>query len=216
MSNFKNWTRDALKDRFGLERTIKHPVLQEWLSSQAIISDFEKQSLLFSLEDMLLYVDYWNEEEVKLKFIGHLISLTRYDTRNLSAFADRALEGTVDGELIQGNPDFMVGRGKQVVKSPFFFIHEYKKELDNNSPDPAGQLLAAMLVAYEHNLNIPELKEKPLYGAYVVGRYWYFVILQGREYAISLSYDSTHEDQLFDIFRILKANRQKIREIWGE
>jgi hypothetical protein len=219
MSNFKSWTRDALKDRFGLERTIKHPVLQEWLgreAGEAIINDFEKQSLLFSLQAMLLYVDYWNEEEVKLKFIGNLILLTQYDTRNLSAFADRSLEGTVDGEFMQGNPDFMVARGKQVVKSPFFFIHEYKKEIDNNSQDPAGQLLAAMLVAYEQNLVIPELKEKPLYGAYVVGRYWYFVILQGREYAISLSYDSTHEDQLFDIFRILKANRQKIREIWGE
>ena len=216
MSNFKYWTRDKLKERFGLERTIKHPILQEWLSSQAIINDFEKQSLLFGLEAMLLYVDYWNEEEVKLKFIGNLISLTQYDTRNLSAFADREFSGIVDGEEISGKPDFMVARGKQEMKAPFFFVHEYKKEVNNDTQDPAGQLLSAMLVAYEQNLTIPDLKEKPLYGAYVVGRFWFFVILQAKEYAISLAYDSTHEDQLLDIFRILKANRQLIREIWGE
>jgi hypothetical protein len=73
-----------------------------------------------------------------------------------------------------------------------------------------------MLVAYEHNLAVPELKEKPIYGAYVIGRHWYFVILQGREYAISDSYVATRETDLYDIFRILKANRQQIREIWGE
>jgi hypothetical protein len=216
MSNFKYWTRDKLYERFGLERVVKHKILQEWLASKQAISDFERQNLLFWLQDMLLYVDYWNEEEVKLKFIGNLISLNRYDTKHLSAFAERNLEGTVDGEFMQGNPDLMVARGKQEAKSPFFFLHEYKKELDNNSPDPAGQLLAAMLVAYEHNLTVPELKEKPVYGAYVIGRLWYFAILQARAYDISLAYDSTHEDQLLDIFRILKANREYIREIWGE
>jgi hypothetical protein len=216
MSNFKSWTRDKLYERFGLERVIKHKVLQEWLTSTQVISDFEKQNLLFFLEDMQLYIDFWNEEEVKLKFIGNLISLTKYDTKHLSAFAERYLEGTVDGELLNGNPDLMVAKGKQEAKFPFFFLHEYKKELDNNSPDPAGQLLAAMLVAYEHNLAVPELKEKPIYGAYVIGRLWYFVVLQAKEYDISLAYDATHEDQLLDIFRILKANRQQIREIWGE
>jgi hypothetical protein len=216
MSNFKNWTRDKLKERFGLERTIKHPILQEWLANIQLITDFEKQSLLFGLEAMLLYVDYWNEEEVKLKFIGNLISLTQYDTKNLSAFADRDFSGIVDGEEISGKPDFMVARGKQEMKAPFFFVHEYKKELNNDTQDPAGQLLSAMLVAYEQNLSILELKEKPIYGAYVIGRHWYFVILQAKEYAISAAYDSTQETDLLDIFRILKSNRQKIREIWGE
>jgi hypothetical protein len=216
MSNFKDWNRDKLRARFGLRRKINHPILLEWLQSDAPIDDYEKITLLRWQEKLLLYVDFWNEEEVKLKFIGNLISLTDYDTENLSAFADRYLEGEVDGEMISGKPDFMVAEGKQEVKSPFFFIHEYKKELDNDSPDPAAQLLAAMLVAYEHNLNISALNHQPLYGAYVVGRYWYFVILQGREYAISDSYTATQEDDLLDIFRILKANRRQIREIWGE
>ena len=44
---------------------------------------------------------------------------------------------------------------------------------------------------------------------------WYNLISL-TQYDISLAYDATHEDQLLDIFRILKANRQQIREIWGE
>jgi hypothetical protein len=216
MSNFKSWTRDKLRERFGLKRQIKHPALKEWLEISQPISDFEKQSLLLWLEDMLLYVDYWNEEEIKLKFIGNIITLIRYDSENLSAFAERDFVGIVDGEEIGGKPDLIVARGKQEIKSPIFFLHEYKKELNNDTPDPAGQLLAPMMVAYEYNLEVPELKEQAIYGAYVIGRNWFFVVLQGRFYDISNAYVATHETELFDIFRIMKANRNKIREIWGE
>jgi hypothetical protein len=216
MSSFKNWTRDKLNERFGLKRKYDQANLLEWLQTNIEIDATEMTILLRLNKKMRKYVDYWNEEEVKLKFIGHIITLADYDTDNLSAFANRYFEGVVDGEVLSGTPDFMVARGKQEMKSPFFFLHEYKKELDNDSPDPAGQLLAAMLLAYEHNLQVPELSQKPVYGAYVVGRQWFFVILQGREYSISDSYSSTHEDELLDIFRIMKASREKIREIWGE
>ncbi len=215
-STFKIWTRDALKDRFGLEQTFDHPILLEWLAAHAEIDAFEKETLHRVQQALLRYVDYWNEEEVKLKFIGHLISLTQYDTKNLSAFAERDFSGVVDGEEISGKPDFMVAKGKQTIKAPIFFVHEYKKEVNNDTQDPAGQLLATMLVAYEQNLSIAELKEKPLYGAYVIGRHWYFTVLQAKQYSISDSYTATNENDLLDIFRILKANRQLIREIWGE
>jgi hypothetical protein len=38
--------------------------------------------------------------------------------------------------------------------------------------------------------------------------------LQGREYAISDSFSSTHQDELLDIYRIMKASRNRIREIY--
>jgi hypothetical protein len=221
MSNFKDWTRDKLLDRFGLERNFEHPVLSSWLAMPQEIKPIEREILLYDLETTLRYIDFWNEEEVKIKLIATIIRLVGYDSKNLSGFADRTITSVVDGEELSGKPDFMVARGKQEIKAPIFFIHEYKKEAPYPSQgeiieDPAGQLLAAMLVAYQENLQVKELKEKPLCGAYVVGRQWYFVILQGREYGISLAYDSTYEEHLLDIFRILKANRQQIREIWGE
>ncbi len=216
MSSFKYWTREKLNKRFGLKRVYQSELLNDWLQKTPEIDDYERVILLRWQENLIKFIDYWNEEEVKLKFIGNMISLVNFDTESLSAFAERELSGTVDGEEMNGNPDFMVARGKQEVDSPFFFLHEYKKELDNNSPDPAGQCLAAMLLAYEKNRNVPEMAEKPIYGTYVIGRNWFFVILKDREYAISLAYDATHSDQLYDILRILKANREKIREIWNE
>ncbi len=216
MSNFKYWTRDKLRERFGLKRVYKYPLLLEWLQSTADIDAHEQIMLGRWRENMEKYVDYWNEEEVKLKFIGNLISLVDFDTESLSAFAERELSGVVDGEELSGFPDLMIARGKQEVHDPCFFLHEYKKELDNNSPDPAGQLLSAMLLAYEKNKDVPQMTEKPIYGTYVVGRQWFFVVLKDREYAISLAYDATHDEELFDILRIMKVVRQKIREIWGE
>lgn len=218
MSDFKYWTRDKLYKRFGLERVYDYPTLLEWVDNASTIeiSQYEKDTLFRLRQKMLLYVDYWNEEEVKLKFIGHIITLTDFDTERISAFAERHLEGTVDGELLSGEPDLMVAQGKQEVSAPFFFLHEYKKELDNDSPDPAGQCLAAMLVAQELNKDVPQMKERPIYGAYVVGRYWYFVILSGKKYCISDGFMATHEDDLLSILRLMKASRQKMREIWGE
>lgn len=214
MSTFSYWTRDLLRERFGLKRVYDHDILLEWLEKSVEIDDYEKTTLMRWRKTLLKYVDYWNEEEVKLKFIGNIITLIDYDTDSISAFADRYLEGVVDGETLSGKPDFVVAKGKQEMKAPFFFLHEYKKELNNDSPDPAGQCLAAMLVAYQYNLQVPELKEKPIYGAYVIGRNWFFMILEGRNYAISDAYVATHTDDLLDIYRIMKASRNRIREIY--
>ena len=71
--------------------------------------------------------------------------------------------------------------GKRVPKHPYFFIHEYKKELESSS-DPLGQLMIAMVAAQHLNQD-----GNPLYGAYVVGRSWNFVILDGKEYKAGLT-----------------------------
>jgi hypothetical protein len=140
-----------------------------------------------------------------------LISLVDFDTENLSAFAERELSGAVDGEELNGFPDLMLARGKQEVHNPFFFLHEYKKELDNHTPDPTGQLLSAMLLAYEKNKNVQEIAEQP----YVVGTQWFFVVFKDREYGISDSYSSTHEDELLHILRIMKAGHTIKSEKYG-
>jgi hypothetical protein len=65
-----------------------------------------------------------------------------------------------------------------------------------------AQLLEAMLLAQEKNQN-----GKPIYGAEIIGQYWKFVILQGREYCISQSFDSIEKQTLLDIIAILRKFR---------
>ena len=53
--------------------------------------------------------------------------------------------------------------------------------------------------------------QNPLYGVYVTGRFWFFVILDGNKYMESLAYDATQED-IFQIFAMLKKAKYYIEE----
>lgn len=104
----------------------------------------------------------------------------------------------------------MIASGFRDPEMPYFAfqrsdVSEYKRTLDPNG-DPAGQCLAAMLAG--QTLNNDGL---PLYGCYVVGDSWRFMTLENRTYATSPGYSATSDD-LFDIFRILKALKQIVTE----
>ncbi|OQY43650.1 MAG: hypothetical protein B6242_14295 [Anaerolineaceae bacterium 4572_78] len=107
---------------------------------------------------------------------------------------------------LSGNPDGMIASGFRSPKQPYFCFNEYKKTLEQKG-DPAGQCLAPMLIAQEMNNH----KHK-IYGCYVVGAAWYFMILQGKEYTISTFYNAT-DDDIFEIFRILKILKQIIMDL---
>ena len=100
-----------------------------------------------------------------------------------------------------GNPDSVIASGRRSPKKPYFCFHEFKRQHETKG-DPAGQCLAAMLVAQELNEH-----KHPIYGCYVQGLDWFFMILEGKEYCISNGYMATRDD-IFDIFRILKALKQ--------
>ena len=89
-----------------------------------------------------------------------------------------------------------MAKGLRVPKQPYFFIHEHKKQLDS-SGDPLGQVMIAMVAAQMLNQGA-----HPIYGAYIFGRHWYFVVLNGKEYAVSRGYDASLDD-IFHIYRIL-------------
>jgi len=63
-----------------------------------------------------------------------------------------------------------------------------------------------MLVAQELNNN-----QRPVYGVTVKGEKWQFLVLQGKEYAVSNSYISTDEE-LFEIVKLLKHLKSIIEE----
>lgn len=201
--NFKHMTRQALEERFGLTRIRNHPRLHAWIQAPSPLSEFEV-TVLRNFQDTLLdRIEDWNEQELILKFIGPLLALINFDTDAFSSFAERPLAAHIGDDDLSGIVDFMIASGKQTPKAPYFCLHEYKKELGTEN-DPAGQVLAAMLAA--QNLNQQAF---PIYGAYVVGRNWFFMLLDGSEYSISNEYAAT-KDELFDIAGILKALKQKL------
>jgi len=202
-SFFKDWTLTKLDKRFGLKQIRMLPELEEWLSAESDLSEFERMSLLAMQESAILQVDSWNEQEYSLNFIGPLLLLVNFVDEEFNAFAQRYFSGVVDGEEMHGYPDGIIAQGRREPEVPYFCLQEYKREKDPEG-DPAGQCMAAMLVAQELNQN-----QQPIYGSYVAGRNWFFMTLRDKEYAISNSYTITHE-QIFDIFRVLKTLKKKI------
>ncbi len=206
MRTFKEWTLASLDETFGLKQVRTMPALETWLNGSADLSDFERQTLVELQDNLIVNVHDWNERELAYHFIGPVLTFVKFTTEKCNLFAERLFSGTVDDIEMGGRPDGMIASGFREPKTPYFCFQEYKKELDPEG-DPAAQALAAMLTAQE-------LKEHhaPMYGAYVNGSFWYFMVLQERNYCISKPYVATADD-VFDIFRILKVLKQIILKL---
>lgn len=203
MLSFNECTLVKLDKTFGLKQIRTSQFLQQWLEAQVELSEFERTSLLYLRELLILNVDNWNEQELALHFIGPLFALVNFTGEKFNLFAERLITGVVNEIEMKGKPDGMIASGYREPEKPYFCFQEYKKDKDAEG-DPAAQALAAMLVAQEINES-----KIPIYGCYVRGRHWFFMVLQNHEYCISESYTAT-KDELFDILRILKSLKQII------
>jgi hypothetical protein len=95
----------------------------------------------------------------------------------------------------------------EMIKTPYFFMHFAYKREKKYSGDPMGQMLGGMLVSQTKNSN-----QKPVYGCYVQGRYWFFSILLDKEYIISTGFDSSVKEGAVKIIMILRKLNQIIIE----
>jgi hypothetical protein len=206
MKSFEKWTWEEVELTFGVKRVQSMSILNDWLSANEPISnDYEKTTLLHNLDRLKIMADNWNEDEIKFFFVSNIVSLVDFFKQGVySSFSQRTISAKLldihNVEMaLRGRVEFLVAAGMQNPRQPFFFLHEYKPTYKTTPSDPLGQLLISMLAA--HNLN---LKNRPLYGLYVVGKFWQFVVLNNNQYAVSNSYDATDEKSLFKIFSILK------------
>ena len=210
--SFKDCTLIYLEKTFGLRSASDCLELDSWLQSTIELSTSEKDEtdLLRSL--LKHNALHWNEQELSLHFIGPLFSLARFISHELryNIFAERLIEGVVESlnsEQIRlyGKPDGIVASGYREPETPFFAFQEYKRELDPDG-QPAGQVLAAMLVG-----QVLSKSDKPVYGCYVIGQNWQFMTLVGKNYCISPAYSALTEEIVF-IFQKLKALKQIVVE----
>lgn len=193
-----------LADTFGLERVFKPTAtLDEWLSATGSLNERDMSLLEESLAKLVENADSWNEEELKMSFISMVIFLARF-SKPIRTYYDREIAAVIEGIDVNCKADMMLSKGLgELIKTPYFFLHEYKRE-KKYSGDPVGQMLGGMLIGQAKNND-----EKPIYGCYVQGRYWFFSVLEGKKYVISKSYDSSEMDDVQTIIFILR----KLNEI---
>lgn len=137
MKPFKYWIRQEVDEVFGVKEVRKHELLEKWLEAELDISDKEKERL----EELRLLldenVDLWNEAELKMNFLGPLLLLVNYNTAHYRTFMERPLVVEKNGDTASGTVDFMIAKGRQEPRSPFFSVHEYKPD-PTSSKDPLG------------------------------------------------------------------------------
>jgi hypothetical protein len=202
---FQDWEFSQIHKEFGYKRHYEgFALLETWLKADDPINDNEKETLL-SLAKLLFYnTESWNEDELKFFFISPLITLVGFQHKQYKPFTQRKFSAVIDDWQVTGIVDFVIAKGEQHPEQPFFFLHEYKQERKRDN-DPLGQLLIEMLVAQQQNEN-----EFPLYGCYVVGRYYFFVVLDGQEYSVSRSHDGSSADDIMRIFRMFRFVKRHI------
>lgn len=206
MKEFSKWTVEEVEEYFHLRPQQSSPELTAWISADSPCTAQEDAQLVALCSLLQRHVNDWNEEELKLHFIGLLLHLVNYEHEEYQAFFERPLSVNIDGERLRGIVDCIIAQGRRSPKRPYFCLHEYKPER-HSSNDPLGQVLVAMVAAQYLNND-----GKPVYGAYVVGRQWFFLALHQTTYALSLAYDATKEAELRNIFKMLKYIKQMIEQ----
>lgn len=208
--SFEKWKIGELHHAFDLTRYYKNfKILEDWLKSEHSFDATEEERLEELKEDLVYNADIWNEDELKFFFISQLVTVCRLKSKYYKIFTQRRISAKVNDIKLSGIVDFVIAQGIDEPEKPFFFIHEYKQE-KKHANDPLAQLLSAMLAAQELNKH-----PLPLYGCYVLGRFWFFVVLKDKEYAVSNAYNASDED-IYKIASLLKEMQHTILKHLGK
>jgi hypothetical protein len=205
--SFKDCSLKFLEKTFELEEVDTLADLEQWIAIPFEITAFEKEALLRLRQLLDFNVHDWNEYELDSHFIGPIFSLVNFSSKKSNHYSQRLIKGIVGDYELSGKPDGIVCAGRREPEIPYFAFQEYKRELDPDG-DPAGQVLAAMLVGQSFN----EDASIPIYGCYINGRNWYFMVLSGKEYTITNGFNALTDD-VFAIFRMLQTLKKIIQTL---
>jgi len=200
--NFSSITLDKLDEYFNLEFVKNEKLFDTIFNFEYQFSKEENIFLQNLIDRNLQFVDFYTEEELKMKFLSFILNRVDFYSNGIKDWYERGLKGKVGDVIFNGTTDFMVATGLTEPKTPYFFIQEFKKTKISSLPLP--QLLAEMIVALELN------STNSIFGAYIIGKRWDFVYLEKIEknsykYSISESLDSFKFSDLQTIYKNLQA-----------
>ncbi|MGB3776720.1 MAG: hypothetical protein WA960_00065 [Tunicatimonas sp.] len=211
---FRDWKFEEVELTFGIEQTYDHPLLIDWLSVKNVPNEGDSQMLENLRYKLSRSINTYNEEELKMAFIAPLLYLVPFEKTGLRFFADRPFtfeygqDETGNSLVAAGRVDWLLAQGRQEPREPRVFLHEYKREVEA-AGDPLGQLLIAMVGAQRGNAQRQNTEAFPLYGCYVLGRNWFFVILEDQQYAVSDAYVATQED-IYGIYSAMYEVQRRV------
>ena len=102
---FSTFTFEEVEDMFLMSRVFQCDLLAEWLDAVPAADDIQTFLLNKSKEHLFRQVFNWNEDELKMFFIGPLIELADLETQDFKPFTQRTLEITLNETKITGKVD---------------------------------------------------------------------------------------------------------------
>ena len=208
MATKLRYTFDSLIDTFSIQVLQQLPLLDKWLLGSVFEFDTVQQQILADAYlGMSRMGDYWNEEELKMNFISLILYITEInEPGKIQTFFERSFQAKRNQITLSVKCDLMVATplGINSPKAPYFFLQEFKRGR-GDIYDPEAQMLAAMLIAQTLNHD-----DKPLFGAYILGRNWFFAALEEDNYCRSRQFDASQKDDLHQIIFILRKLKQLI------
>ncbi len=205
-NKIRNYSEADLILLLNLQRFVgeeNNPLLQQWLNVETQLTPMEQFLFDEILVDAKHNIHAWHEEDLKMKFIAFVLRLAHLtDSPEYHTYFEKTLSATIDGHFLKTKTDFMVAKGiLDKPQQPYFHFQEWKPH-KRPTGDSMAQLLEALLIAQEINQH-----KFPMYGCEVMGKQWSFVILEGKSYCLSKSYDCTEQDDLLKIIAILRHFR---------
>ena len=183
-----------------------------WFSNNCKITKKTETFLKKLLEQYGDFISKYNEDTLKVVFIGAILAKVNFLNRELKIgnFYHSPLSFKNTKINFNGFCDFYVAKGLEYPDNPYFFIQEYKPSQNGGDPEP--QLVAELISAVEIN------QWKEIKGCFIVGAIWNFVVLEklGKDryqYFVSKNFDSTKIEDLKDIFRNLLFVKNEIFEM---
>ena len=203
----KSYNEAEIIRMFNLKRLAGNnetPLMSEWANVTTTLNAGEQYLFDIITEKLLNRIVGWNEEMLKMNFISPVLILGQMtETDRYKTYYESPLEAIVEGQFLKVKADMMIASGiLEYPETPYFYFQEYKKVKDPKG-DVTAQLLEAFLIAQEKNQN-----DKPIYGCTVSGKQWEFVILEGKSYCISQSYDCTNKENLIQIIAMLRKFKE--------
>ncbi len=199
---------DTLLVEFRLKQLEETKALSNWIEPNEInLDDFAEQVLAKIEPRLKLEIDGWFEEELKMKLLSPIFILSELqEPEKIGIFFERPISAEFEQGKISVITDCMVSSvyGFTTPETPYFFMQEFKKS-KGDKQDPEGQMLAAMIAAQHLNNN-----GKVMYGSYVVGAFWYFTVLDGKNYCRSESFRLTQPKELRQVILTLRKLKQII------
>lgn len=196
-----------LAETFGIVPVNDSPELTTWLHTNATLEADEQQLLTKLYNRSKNLINYWNEEELKMRFISHLLLIADIEVdHQITLFYERPFSAKIDNHMLRVIADCLIATPATFArpKHPYFFMQEYKRS-KGDYKDPEAQMLIAMMIAQELNQD-----GQPLYGSYVYGSRWRFCTLLDRNYCQSAEYDADKYDDLLQIVFVLRKLKDLI------